>query len=584
MSQEHFVSIAKRIYGESGSPERAVSISSEFNAFFYSGAQRQHQLETIRHLASYGDLILTLTADVGAGKTALLSEVAAQLVDELHVVFLSVGPEQSFGSLVSQIAEQSSVFTPPAEQPDVVLQRCREAYENLHASNGKRAFLILDDADRLDEEDLVGLIESLGLLGADSPLTLLCSSTRKLESLEKYYDKDSFYQLNLAKLKRHEIGEYVEQGLASVGYSESLSLSDAKLDALLVRSHGLPACIETYMGSVIFASDDSYSESIYYAKPTKVPVAVLGAIVVVLLGSFVFVAHQHNLFAGVFDGFSEGDQGLENFAAKKQRIAMLDKALKQSENFESEAESEALAPSQKEVLVAAEYDGQIVTKQNDLASGLPEENSIASTNEPGWSGVYVEVSQVETPLDDSNSEQAILSAEGQPLATQVTSLSNPATELSTKGRQGNKPQADEMPVLSNVAETSLLEPSSKIDAPVSELGSNSEPVTTKPIAAKPDSDSMRPGYRNASWVLKQQDGAHTYQVLGSYNESTAKRFVERNPETELYYVRSSYKGKPWYVVLYGVYPDASAARKARPQLPKNVALEKPWIRSFSGLK
>lgn len=582
MSQEHFVSIAKRIYGESGSLERAAAISAEFSAFFYSGAQRQHQLETIRHLASYGDLILTLTADVGAGKSALLSEVAAQLVDELHVVFVSAGPELSFGSLVSQIAEQSSVFTPPAEQPDVVLQRCREAYENLHASNGKRAFLMIDDADRLDEEDLVGLIESLGLLGADSPLTLLCSSTRKLECLEKYYDKDSFYQLNLAKLKRHEIGEYVEQGLASVGYSDSLSLSDAKLDALLVRSHGLPASIETYMGSVIFAGDDSYSGAASHAKPTKVPVAVLGAIVVVLLGSFVFVAHQHNLFAGVFDGFSGGDQGLENFAAKKQRIAMLDKALKQSEKFESEAE--ALAPSQKEVLVAEEYDGQIVAEQNDAALGSPEENSIASTNELGQPDVYVEVGRVETSPDGSNSEQTILSAEGQPLATQVASLSNPATELSTKGGQGNKPQADEMPVLSNVAETSLLEPSSKIDAPVSEPGSNSEPVTTKPIAAKPDSDSMRPGYRNASWVLKQQDGAHTYQVLGSYNESTAKSFVERNPETGLYYVRSSYKGKSWYVVLYGVYPNASAARKARPQLPKNVALEKPWIRSFSGLK
>lgn len=581
MSQEHFVSIAKRIYDESGSLERAATISSEFSAFFYSGAQRQHQLETIRHLASYGDLILTLTADVGAGKSALLSEVAAQLVDELHVVFVSAGPELSFGSLVSQIAEQSSVFTPPAEQPDLVLQRCREAYENLHDSSGKRSFLILDDADRLDEEDLVGLIESLGLLGADSPLTLLCSSTRKLECLDKYYDKDSFYQLSLAKLKRHEIGEYVEQGLASVGYSDSLSLSDAKLDALLVRSHGLPASIETYMGSVIFAGDDSYSESAAHAKPTKVPVAVLGAIVVVLLGSFVFVAHQHNLFAGVFDGFSESDQGLENFAAKKQRIAMLDKALKQSEKFESEA----LAPSQKEALIAEEYDGHIiVAEHNGMALVSPEENSIEITSEPGESDVYVGVNQVETPPDGSNLEQANSSADDQSLARQVASLSTSVAELSTKDGQSKKLLADETPVLSNDAEKPLLEPSTKIDAPASELAGTSEPATKTLIEATPDSASMKPGYRNASWVSEQQDGAHTYQVLGSYNESTAKSFVERNPETGLYYVRSSYKGKPWYVVLYGVYSDASAARKARAQLPKKIALEKPWIRSFSGLK
>ena len=117
------------------------------------------------------------------------------------------------------------------------------------------------------------------------------------------------------------------------------------------------------------------------------------------------------------------------------------------------------------------------------------------------------------------------------------------------------------------------------------------PATDTGVAsASPETSVMKDGssgsahYREPRWVARQSDAAHTFQVLGSYNESTAKTFVERNPDIGLYYVRSTYKGKPWYVVLYGMYPDAAAARAARPKLPKKVALEKPWIRSFSGLK
>ena len=572
MSQEHFVSIAKRIYDESGMPEQAAAITSEFDAFFYSGAQRQHQLETIRHLATYGDLILTITADVGAGKSALLSEAAAQLDEELHVVFVAASLDMSFASLVNDIAEQSSIFSPSAEQPDAVLQRCREAYERLYSSHGKRTFLIIDDADRLDGEDLVGLIESLALMGADSPLTLLCASARKLESLEKYYDKDSFYQLSLAKLKRHEIGEYVEQGLASVGYRETLTLSDAKLDALLVRSHGLPASIETYMGSVIFTGDDSYTETVSDVKPTKVPVAVLGVIVMVLLGSFVFVAHQHSLFAGAFDGISGPDQGLENFEAKKQRIAMLDKALKQSEKFEAEAEAEVLNFGQEPVSASSD---KVV--QHNADSEQAEETSESNAKERlnVSSSESLDIEPVKVALAEPVEEKRRLPAE----------LKKNVAELVTEPAALDKTEKERTESLS-LANKGLV--ASPVERP-SNLPKS--PATDTGVAsASPETSVMKDGssgsahYREPRWVARQSDAAHTFQVLGSYNESTAKTFVERNPDIGLYYVRSTYKGKPWYVVLYGMYPDAAAARAARPKLPKKVALEKPWIRCFSGLK
>ena len=47
---------------------------SSLPAVFYGGAQRKHNLETLRHLVTFGDMVLLLTGEKGAGKTVLLRQ------------------------------------------------------------------------------------------------------------------------------------------------------------------------------------------------------------------------------------------------------------------------------------------------------------------------------------------------------------------------------------------------------------------------------------------------------------------------------------------------------------------------------
>jgi septal ring-binding cell division protein DamX len=93
-------------------------------------------------------------------------------------------------------------------------------------------------------------------------------------------------------------------------------------------------------------------------------------------------------------------------------------------------------------------------------------------------------------------------------------------------------------------------------------------------------------YRSQEWVLAQEDAAYTAQVLGSYNEQTAKQFVQRNKGSapQLYYVKTKYKGRDWFVVLYGAFDSKSLAGRALKQSAKAVQAQKPWLRSFSGIK
>ena len=60
-------------------------------------------------------------------------------------------------------------------------------------------------------------------------------------------------------------------------------------------------------------------------------------------------------------------------------------------------------------------------------------------------------------------------------------------------------------------------------------------------------------------------------------------FIKKNQEkqNEFAYYQSTFNGKAWYRLLYGIYPTKKKAQLAVNKLPENIRKEKPWIRSIS---
>ena len=56
------------------------------NDCFFEDAQRKHNIETIRHLAIFGDMVLLLTGEIGAGK----STYSLKIKDEFDAVLFSL--------------------------------------------------------------------------------------------------------------------------------------------------------------------------------------------------------------------------------------------------------------------------------------------------------------------------------------------------------------------------------------------------------------------------------------------------------------------------------------------------------------
>jgi type II secretory pathway predicted ATPase ExeA len=109
----------------------------------------------------------------------------------------------------------------------------------------------------------------------------------------------------------------------------------------------------------------------------------------------------------------------------------------------------------------------------------------------------------------------------------------------------------------------------------------------EPATAREKPSGETPGLLREAWILAQNPGYYTLQIMGVRKEASLKRFVAENPSLKNYataYYRTSYRGDEWYPLLCGVYPSVNEARTAIERLPQNIRLSNPWIRKLSGIQ
>ena len=74
---------------------------------------------------------------------------------------------------------------------------------------------------------------------------------------------------------------------------------------------------------------------------------------------------------------------------------------------------------------------------------------------------------------------------------------------------------------------------------------------------------------------------YTIQLVGVHNASRLVQFIKHyNLEGKVFVYCTQYQNKPWFVVMYGMYPDEPQALVARSQLPLNLQQLQPFVTSF----
>ncbi len=494
---------------------------------FFQGAQRQHNLETLRHLVNFGDMVLLLTGDTGSGKTTLISELARQ-VDDVDVVSLNPSLISTPRKLVSELCKKFNIHQVDGEPTDRSMDKVTQHFSQ-EITEGKRTLLVVDDAHKTNKESFQLLISTFKPLGGDAGVCLLISGRKSvLHSMTlEGVDPDNcgwIHQIQLKPFSLDDAAAYVNLRLVRAGASGELDFSGAQRSALHELGKGCPGRINRIAPAVLL---DVFGTSERKKRNPKGLGWVLAGISVALLFSFLVVAYQYNLFFVSSENISPVELQ-DNLTVDPSVLNARDKL------------AEIVAHENEPLIPSYTPDGEIKPVEDVYGTPsivLPEESKEGLNNTVEEAAI--DVVEVEVPKD-----------KGEISASDVV-----------------------MPVSVE-----------KIVVQEKTLVTESEPEKVA-VEVVDKTESRHSGFRSEAWINKQASSAYTIQVLGSRNEKTAIKYIDKaSASASLLYIESTYKGGAWFVVISGVYTDKEAARKAMSSLPVVIKKQKPWLRSVKGLQ
>ncbi len=92
-------------------------------------------------------------------------------------------------------------------------------------------------------------------------------------------------------------------------------------------------------------------------------------------------------------------------------------------------------------------------------------------------------------------------------------------------------------------------------------------------------------YGDGQTLLGWKPQGYTLQMLGVRRQKSAVEFIGSMPKSkELHSFSTIYKGKPWFVVIYGNFSSRKAAMNAVGELPPSLRSRRPWARSIKGVQ
>lgn len=75
---------------------------------------------------------------------------------------------------------------------------------------------------------------------------------------------------------------------------------------------------------------------------------------------------------------------------------------------------------------------------------------------------------------------------------------------------------------------------------------------------------------------------YTIQLLGSYDKKDAVAFINRNKlQQKATYYHTTFNNKPWFVVVYGLYPSQKEAEASLKHLAPQLDKANPWVKSVA---
>ncbi|MCW8885340.1 MAG: AAA family ATPase [Motiliproteus sp.] len=527
---------------------------------FFLPASHVQLLEKLEHLSRYSHFIQVVLGASGSGKSTLLKQFYPSDDDSsVHACYIRAEHGTDLTGLLDDLIEQLSIELPVSAGDEDKLQAIYEQADLLQDIS--RLFLIVvDDADRLDDDCLdllVNLLPSVKNPDAKPHLVLfaLPKLAERMNASGRFKNtvESSCHFVELMPLEADELESFLQHGFAA----EAELLSPQQLQSLHQESFGLPGRVSKVMDKVL-SNRGSSSASKKAASWLAFPRLHLLLIVLLVGGISTWLMMPVSFPLGDGDRIRvdlpvPGQANNVPFPEKAEPVAetTLEQRLQEADE---RLKAEAQAGSSVEVVV------------NSPRQPLPV---------------------VEKPPTKVDEPQASIQLAVAPVKAPVQTKPKPSTvsESVPAKQDGNDDSPKKLVLKIPPVKAESAKEVAKAVVPTVEKSVTVKPATVKPVVKMPRKSSPSSPYLRERELMSWKPSGYTLQMLGARKELSVIQFIRAQANKEqFYYFSTTYKGKPWYVIVYGNYPNRDAAISAVSKLPKKLRQKKPWPRSIKGVQ
>lgn len=484
---------------------------------FFVTPALRQRIELVRHLLEFGRQIIVLTGISGAGKSALLDRISDPGEKPWHVLRYTAGPTLNRSSLLRKIATELKIDPAPSDDAHI-LESIRE---RIQAANqrGESPVMTVDDAHRLPA-DTTGFIASLAhCVDERAELKIVLSADPTQSALVDQLQSESSLRtlVHVVEVPRLN-GEQVGAMLVH-RWRAAYGTDEIPLDAAAMEQ--ISQASSGIPGkAIVLARQVQILANRAKPQPTDPALRYLvgGIVVIVLFIGFAFFNVEHT-----------DDTHETEIALPREPIAT-------SPPSSTTAPMDLSTTTDPEIdLSYAPENAEFTVDDAALPVPVPDPVTPAIKNEPA------------------------------PIAT-------PAAPIAVAN-----PPAPSTPALSSGTQVELEPTPAPVELPESPPVS---PTPNRPSQARPTPDIVAP--YSIDWLRSRAPGGYVLQLFGVRDRVAAVKFInERKLGGKTTVLVTNHAGSPWYVVVYGHYPDRAAALAAIGRLPANLASTTPWARPIA---
>lgn len=548
---------------------------------YFDTPARAERLQLLLHLVRNAGEVIYLRGPAGAGKTRFVQRLFDILGDETSIVWVRASSDCDVPAVVvDQLGLAPDDISP---WPDAVLNWI----------SGRDLLVIVDDADRLGLE----AIESLANLHARGGRLLLVGQGGLAQTSGnwdvQFVDLPPFDAEQTVAFLRGQAGDQaarVTDDLAAGLHRAANGTPGLLLDALngvLASRRSAPRVPEPAI-----RAPDAYKRPVWHW--------VTGGLVLAVLVAVLQFQDQINAVFVSEDGLEQGPPpdrvAVEPISVVKPVQRTPEPA--PADSLRDEAVS-ALMPEIALPELSREPTASGATSADPAVE--PSEAPAEVTAEPP----AADGGSDEDPLD-AVMRDALAAAEKEKTVEPVAAVAPETADKAADSEQvtsADKPVDDPAAVPVAVKQVpqktpavAVQKPEPVVKAPAPQVtqavpapveSRQAAPVERPSMAESPPAKvvSSRVPVDGTDWMKSRTPGHYTLQLVGARDRNAVQKFVRDYGIDKPYAIfERDLKGKPWYSLVAGDYPDRDAAISARARLPKSLERSGVWPRTFESIR